>query len=788
MARKKLPSLAEDSPGASLAPGDHAGLQDGAVNPRPAPSSPAIALDEFGLPPRVINGQPNATYYREAYALINRMMMRAVQNGDKIPFNYESAINGMDKEAKAAGFDPKVVRDQRTPDQVIDQAIDRLCESRESALELADSELDLLISTLEQRMDAADRLVNEQFDDRIRDADSRPKAWAERLKRIKRLRQRAKYPSPFKTRTPKALRLEGAHVLRLMVYVGRSNLAQVHTKSPADAVYLISHHHAKMSLDVWQARNCVRWGPARSDPHGPSVANLGESPYKGAVLVIGPGHGKTDFGRYFVASEIAKNPHTQAMLNHAQGDKARENLAYLASLFTNDTPAGRRFYSLFGLELEKNNVKEFRLKLPDRLKAPTATASGVNSKISGSNASLQWWDDPVDQSEIDSETQRHGTFNTLNGTWLTRMRGSDGTFLLITATLWHLDDAVSRYIQMARDGKMFMRVSRQPCGGPKSSPAFFPIWPEMYPARELRAKYQSMQNPGLYSAAYMCDPSSDETKIVKKLRLYDPNTEEHVQFMENSTKHMSLDPAATRGERADLAGVVYAGLGSVRTEREVDGRKVTATEKRLRMIEVTSIPATQAELVIYTVNLCKVRSVDSVMVETRSGFNATADMFENYHGIPVTRLDPKNKNKEERLRAAAPAVENANSDLGIWAVVEFPGVFNDKGEWVIDPRFEQLANEILTFGVCATDHILDAFTQMVIYFTPELGIGTGGVVSKIARHEADTRDPRIRGLLKEWAKPKNSQTIEDETAQWLAKNWSMPEPTTPNSVPVGMMQ
>jgi hypothetical protein len=735
----------------------------------------------------MLNGVPNQAYFRETYSLINRMMMRAIRDGDKIPFNYESALNGIDKEAKAAGFDPKVVRDQRTPEQVIDQAVDKLREAPEKIFELEDNEYDAVIDAIESRMNDADRMCGEYFDEKVREADKHPKAWAERLKRVKRLRLRARHPSTIKARSQKVLRLESAHVLRLMVYVGRSNLAQAHTGDLKDNVYLVSSHHAKMAVDVWQARNQVRWGPPRTDHRADSQANLGESPYKGAIVVIAPGHGKTDFGRYFIASEIAKNPHSQAMLNHAQGEKARENLAYLASLFRTDTPAGRRFTSLFGLELDKDTAKEFRVKLSERLKAPTASASGVNSKVSGSNASIQWWDDPVDQSEIDSETQRLGTFDTLNGTWLTRMRGSDGTFLLVTATLWHPNDAVSRYIQMARNGKVFFRVSRQPCGGPKSSPEFFPIWPEMYPAKELRSKYQTMQNPRLYSAAYMCDPESEETKIIKTLRFYDPHTEEHRLFMDNSRKYMSLDPAATRGERSDLAGIVYAGLGAVRSEKVVDGLTVKTSENRLRVIEATSIPATQSELVEYTVDLCKLRSVDGVFVETRSGFNATADMFENYHGIPVVRLDPKNKNKEERLRAAAPAIENANANLGVWAVVELPGVRDEHGELVVDPRFKQLANEILNYGVCATDHILDAFTQLVIYFTPELGVGTGGMVSAIARQQADSRDPRIRSLLKEWTRPKQNQTIEDETAQWLSRNWSMPPKQMPGAS-VGSMQ
>lgn len=775
----------------------------GVVNlPIPLPD----AFSSMGLPSQSVNGQPNPEFYRAAYAKVLEMTFAEIAGGNRVPFNADSVIQMIDRMALAAGFEPKALQDRRTPSQVAADAFDRVLNAPSEWWELASEEIDAVGEVIQQRMDAADNGAIEYIQGRVRDAPG-PKLWRARLELLKRLRERARTPIPrygISDRGDGGVCLahkpmyEAAWPLRVMVYCGRSNMAHLANAEPSRSVYMVGAHHVKMACDYWEARHGVAYMADPAHPCGadaPIQIMRGMIDYKGCVIVAPMGHGKTDTGRFLTACEIALNPHTQAILLHAAADKARENLAYLASLFAHSTPVGRRFFSLFGLSLDAVNANLFRVDLPDRNKSPTAMATGVKGKGLGGNASFQWWDDPVPMSDREQETERKRTFSLLHGTWMTRMRGREGWFLLVTATLWHNDDAIAKTIQLVRDGKAKYRVSIQRCGGPRTFPKFAPLWPEVYPASELETRYNSMKDPSLYSAAYMSNPVADERRIVQKMRYYDKmlvdavgQPTEHAMFVDTSVKYLSLDPSATRGERADLAGIVYAGLGSVPVKKFVDGHWVHGTEKRLRLFDYEAIPATQSDLVQHTISLCRARPVDYVLVETRSGFHATADMFENYHGIDVIRLDPKCKSKEERLRAAAPALEQKNEESaggGFQAVVEFPGVrtgrIAEDGTPILalDPRFRQLADEILDFGVCGTDHGLDALTQMVIYLAPDLAIGTGGIVSRKAI-EAERRhtDPRLEALFKEWGgskdKGSNYKCQEMTEHEWLARSWAMP--------------
>lgn len=762
------------------------GPVDGCESP---PGSVEGVLDKHGLPPRDIDSRPNPAYYRAAYAAVFDLTFNSVKAGGALPFNADSVMKMIDREAEAAGFDPKTIKDQRPPEQVFAESCLALLSAEDSVWERIDDEL----KAIEEQMDRADRGAFTYLRDKIDKLSATgPKAWRNRLEKIRRLRTRAKNPvtpEQIKRLQPISIRpdnesvmtaaIEAAWPLRVMIYCGRTNIADRLNESRAKAVYDISTHHVKASCDYWEARNRVafRKMPNDSFPH----IVRGVRHFKGCILVIPFGHGKTDMGRFFCATEFVKNPKTQAALNHANAEKAQETLAYLASLFSQDSPIGRRFFSLFGLQTEQSNAKGFRLFMPDRLKSPSAWAAGVKSKVLGGNTSYQWWDDPVPMSDAEQESERKRTFAQLNGQWTSRQRGQNW-FTLVTATLWHNDDAIAALIKLAKDGKILFRCSIQSCGGPKSSPPFKSLWPTVMPSSELKARYQQMRSPSLYSAAYMSDPRSDSNRIVRKLRLYDPMLEEHQAFMANSVKYMSLDPSATVGRQSDLAGVLYAGFGDVQVVRTEDGKPVYSTEKRIRVITCESIPATQSDLVKHAASVTVSRTVDYVLVEARSGFIGTCEMFENQFGITPIRFDPKNKNKEERLRAAAPAMENANNDVGLYAVVEFPGqrtgrILNDgTNELVIHPSVANLALEIMDFGVCGTDHEIDTLSQLVIYLSPELGIGTGGVVNKAKvlherKHENAVIDRMLDTYMKMNDKPKTEM---DSEQAWIRNNWSMP--------------
>jgi len=763
------------------------------------------------LPPEKINGENNPEFYRQAYAAIFKMTMAQVAGGNSIPWNADAVVKMIDRMAESAGFDSKSLKDTRTDAEKVAEFFRDIREDVDNFWSQAGEKIDAVLAEKEQQMDNADKGCLRYIEDSINESHeedeppgSLPKAWRSRLERLRRLRDRATNPIPkwkfdglaLSNGDAKRKWFAAAWPLRLMVYCGRSNMPERITTDPAKAVYSIAKHHCKMACDVWEAREGVRYGPPLDNPKGSPTINYGEIPYEGCILVCPPGHGKTECGRFIVFSFYVENPTAQALLSHAKAEEAEKNLRYLASLFSpsETNGAGKRAFSLFGMQCEQANASSFKLKLKTKLRQPSGWAGGVKAKVSGANASLIWGDDIVDQEESKQETMRNRVYDLFNGSWMTRLRGKKN-FLLITQTLWHQADAVARFIQLARDRKALFRVSIQKCGGPKSTPQFKPLWEEVYPAAKLRLFYNRLR-PALYSAAYMSNPISEESKIVKFLRLYNPASDEHAAFMKTSTKYMSLDPAATRGERSDRAGVLYAGLGQVVVQTRDEHRIINRAESRLRLISADSIPATQSDLVRHVVDLCKFQTVDYVMVESRSGYHGTGDMFENYHGIDVIRLDPGNRNKEERLRAAAPAIEDANADLGLRAVVEFPGVpakdknglciLMDDGtpKLDIDPRFHQLSDEILAFGVCATDDQVDALTQMVNRLAPDLGIGSGGIVTqKVLQTIREGVDPRLVALLERHEKGPPKLPAGQDLEQWTKDAWSMPK--IENNSPMG---
>jgi len=774
----------------------------------PDTETPDQIFKRLGFPPERVDGEPNVKFFQYGYRLIAANAMKYTSAGGAVPFNADALKKILDSWAVSVHLNPDRLQDHRTEAEKIVECFREVKQDPQSIFSNAGDTIDLILNALEKQMDNADKGCVKYIEDSVNQShgedeeppDALPKAWRSRLERIQRLRNRAMNPIPkwkfdglaLSNGDAKRKWFAAAWPLRLMVYCGRSNMPERVTSDPAKAVYSIAPHHCKMACDVWEAREGVRYGPPASNPESNPTVNFGEIPYEGCILVCPPGHGKTECGRFIVATFYAENPTTQTLLAHAQAKEAEKNLGYLASLFSNDNPVGRRFVSLFGTVHEQANANSFRLKLPTRLRQPSGWAGGVKAKVSGANASLIWGDDIVDQKEAEQETERQRTLDLFNGSWLTRLRGKKN-FLLITQTLWHKVDAVATYIQLARDKKAMYRVSIQRCGGPKTHPPFKPLWEEVYPASKLRSIYERMRNPSLYSAAYMSNPVAEESRLIKKLRLYNPASKEHASFMASSMKYMSLDPAATRGERSDRAGVLYAGLGKINLESNDKGRIITKSESRLRLISADSIPATQSDLVAYVVNLCQYQTVDYVLVESRSGYHATGDMFENYHGIDVIRLDPGNRNKEERLRAASPAIEDANADLNLHAVVEFPGIpakdrngdpiLLENGEALlrIDPRFHQLSEEVLDFGVCATDDQVDALTQMVIYLSPELGIGTGGIVNQmVAKHQSRAGiDPKLEKYLQQFEQAKEAESIESEEHQWINQNWNMPRTEGP---------
>ena len=371
-----------------------------------APPVPPAGTDE-AEPPRTVNGRPNAAYYRFRFGKINDLVFQSVSAGQGVPFNSYQALQGIALEAKAAGLDMDSIADQRTEATIVADALMRYTETPEAIWE----DEDAVLETVLKRMDDADNLLLSHVEGRIKDIDERRAAikklqrLGSRIRTVLSLRKRARREPPDggNTNTHVYHAYSAAHLLRFMLYVGRSNMP---SGDPGGTVFKIGRHHAKIAWDIYEAQKGIDFR-FDGDAARPGIRPIpGLIPYKGVVIIAPPGHGKSEVACHFTAREICRNPETQAIMLHAISEKAEGNLRYVASCFSRDNSVGRRCMALFHVELAQSNNKKMRVKLDRPLNQSTLEAYGFMAGRLGINTNLQIWDDIVPQSDVSEEATR----------------------------------------------------------------------------------------------------------------------------------------------------------------------------------------------------------------------------------------------------------------------------------------------------------------------------------------------------------------------------------------------
>lgn len=721
---------------------------------------PDMPPDLKHLPKARVGGEYNPEHYRVRIARVNWICDRAVASGEDVPFRADAYVARILAEAKVAGMSESAVADLRTPFERASDFLDRVAESHERLLEY---DADQMIRDLEDTFDHIDKVCSDAlgtsvgaFRRRTDEAREREgKALRNLLKRVSKLQAKIRDPrwnrknNPAPTRDDEAINFarDAGRVLRYMVYVRRPPEGKT-----TNGLFDIGFHHGVMAFDLSVAKDRVF-----VDADGLSY---GATQCEGLIQVVPPGHGKTEIGVAEHSLSLCDNPSLRVLVGHAQKEKAADIVKAMRATLAFDTPEGRRTRALFP-SLPKfarfgNNATTITFALKNHNKQPAVRGYGITSKISGSDADRVWFDDQVDQNEVANESERNRTFDTINGTWMRRLRrgtkGATGerTFHYTTTTLWHHDDANARRIALSRDGKAEVVVSIQSAGGPNEN--FRPLWPEVWPAAALRRVYNEMRNPRLYSACYMANPQPDELRIVAKLRFYDPASRDHLDFLENAEYHLSVDPAATDREKSDRAGLAYAAVGDhVESKESTEGTETSTVRRKMRFVDFRQFHATQSMLVEACGNYAEGHRVDMVHVETRSGFQGCAEMFEMRFDWSPVRHDPKNQKKEIRLRSAAAFLDGSVKDEnGYVACVEFPGIY-ENGELVCDPQFEWVARQILDYGVCPEDHCLDAITQLVNWAVVEgkLSSAQAGTFSLRVGTKRNTPE-KLRKMYESW--------------------------------------
>jgi hypothetical protein len=726
------------------------------------------------MPPMVKGGKPNIDHYRARAMRLSTMVEVSFAPGSKLPSGHKQALDALMFEAKLAGFDEKQVLDFRSEADKNQEIVDRLEKMPSSVLEWGEDE----IAGIEKSMDQADRLVEEVIDRRINNGEigrvhgtnkekpppksPRLKQWRNLLHRLKKVRFRAKTPIPIEGRryglTPnRVMALQMGHLLRFMSYVGRSNIAdRMDPKHPGASCFTFGSHHADLAIDLWLAETKQEIvGTDKLAPHDSD----------GVLAAMSPGHGKSEVGAFWAAKRICVNPYTCGIVLHRQYDLARDIVEYIKKNFQRDNPQGRRCMSLYPLQLSAadNGSGTMRIQIDRVLKQATLTAFGIAAKFLGTGIDFVMMDDVVDQEIAQQPEMRESVFNRINGTVFGRLRGSK-TMTVTLCNLWHYDDPNMRRIKNPGSTRVLVRN----CGGP---PNFKPLWPEVYGVAYLRRRYEQMRNPQLYAALYMCNPMPDEARVIKCLRLYDPLAPEHQKFLRGGVSHLSIDPSATDNARSDKAAWIHAAEGTLIVEKPTDHGNVTESERQLRILAADQFLSTQIALVDKTQDYCLANKIDRVHVEVAAAFRGVAEMFRNKYGLEVIQHVPAKYSKAQRIKMAAPLIEDGNASRGLRAVVLFPGVRDEAtGELGIDPKMGWLANQIIDFGVHPDDHAVDALSQLVNYLAADLGVGRG-LASAIMARSAPLVDEFKKRLADLWASGDKKANDMDDEARFLSRNW-----------------
>lgn len=727
--------------------------------PPDAPAEAAVAA-----PSRMVNGRPNPLYYAFRISEANDLAHKHIAAGQPLPWNHDGYIKGVMTEAKMAGVNLEEIADHRTEKQQLADALNRWSETPEAIWEDTDAELE----AVKRGMDNAESMVCEYVESRFKDESGavlgKLKRLRTRIETVLSLRSRARNPFPKGSHTHKAHQIKAAHLLRFMLYVGRSN---VPSGEPGGTVFKMGRHHAKMAWDIYEAENGIEITYDHRELEG--VITPGRIAYIGIEIICPIGHGKSELATHYTARAICLNPELQAVMLHAVAAEAEKNLRYVSSCFDKANSVGRRCMALFPIELESSTNKRMKVKLGRPLKQSTLEAYGFMSGRLGINTGLQVWDDIVPQSDVTEETTRKRRYDRMGGTWLTRQRGAK-TFVLNVCTLWHHDDVNSRLMRQAKrkhQPTMF-RISRQWCGGPKDRPMFYPLWPDMYGQDFLRQRF-AILGPALYSAAYQSNPISAEGRIVKELRLYDQGAPEHQEFLSRAVRYISLDPSGVNRKGADKAGFVYGAAGelTIKTPDPEVGMRLTSREV-LRILACKQFNATQTDLVEYACGFAAERKTDYVLTE-QQGLSAIANIFEKYHGIAAIPIPAGNKDKGMRLRRVAGMIDEAQARVGgPCACVEFPGI-KEGDRLVLDPDFKELAEQILDFGVAVNDGLLDATTQLAYYLMPTLQPGSGEVTRVVREEVALTPMQRLKKAALDGLRAKNSESAAEQDFAWSCR-------------------
>lgn len=776
---------------------------------------------DLALPDQFVDGKPNVRYIQARMRNLNtHAQWHQARHGVLIK-GYESTLRGIMREAKMMGLDDESAyvdsgqKLQAFVNEMLDSpGVAKALEVDDEVLVRLSKEIEASIQGCSEWIEKYRGEVNEEAD-KYRARAASGKAWLARIEKILRAREDSRTAMPPHRSRKDKYALEASLLLRRMLYIMRSDLSDEDGRrregSAAETILEIPRHVCEAAVVLWMAQNGIKFYAEGTDAEiraKPSLFQPGGGAKRNCYSCDGllwrcpPRHMKTTLGTAWLTSELIDNQRLQCFELHAVDDRAETNYNMVRNNFlttAHDQAAGRRLHALFPkIKVSKSLTSETRFVVAERTKDPQIAWGGVRSARLGANVDRLRIDDPVKREEATQETTRDFTHKQITQQFLPRIQGSRG-FTFATFTSWNDDDAMGRLIREAEAGRINFAVLTQAAGGPKSSPAFKPLWPSRYPARWLAQTYAKMQDPYGYACQFMAQTQIDDMRLVKRLGLYlsrvdsdavgrfvdcrskgqnpagDCNSchgcqmRQHARFVAEAKMHLSLDPAATakkdKKRHTDKAGLVWAAESDVVLEQRRGSEIIESRETKLRFLEAKEFYASGSEAKDQVRIYAAAHRVDVVHIEGVGFSNMIGEDLRAEFGFTSSQViihSPKNQTKGQRLQAVAPCLEDCLRDVGLrGASVEFPGVLRADGTITIDDAWKWVEKQIKDFGSTGEDHVLDAITQLAKHLAHKLTPGTGAITTAV-RDAEDEEDPMRSRMRAEYAEEEEKDVYAEE--------------------------
>lgn len=433
------------------------------------------------------------------------------------------------------------------------------------------------------------------------------------------------------------------------------------------------------------------------------------------------GHGKTEHFMSRMVFEIGQNPHIRAKLVCNIDDNAKQRMAAIKRVCTENQWAMATFPHI--AELAESTKHRMRLTAQRFSKDATLESWGILGAGIGSRADLIMFDDPVDEKSLTSKAKRDDTIQKFYNTWMTRL--APGGFAMYIATAWHNHDLTATlqtsnewaFVVMAIS-QDFQRIDCKLTRGGETLHEFsIPLWEDYWSERRLKAEATSNEHGArAFERGFRQRPMTAEDAVfdLDQFKHYDrkswdpvertiihPETQEPVKLR----VYQACDLAISQKEVAD-----FFAHGTMGVADNGDAFLLNIWRARL------TFPAQRDAVIMEYERWDPI----TVGIESVAYQDALRQAILEVSRIPVKKLIPV-RDKRTRGMKASIQVENGK--------VYLPGIWRN-GRWEYDevsvPGIRHFTNEVAIFQGQGDEH--DDMTDVFCYL---LMISHGIYVPKV---------------------------------------------------------